>query len=168
MSYNPYEPNHDPYRQPQPQFPPEPYSPGVAPPYPPQTPSPYPAQSFPPPPPTYQAPPPHYGQYPGFHGHYRPHAAYGYQQPMLLPTSGWATAALVLGIVGILTGWCLAGIPSLAAIITGHIGLAETNTGTRGGRGLAVAGLILGYLAVIPGAALFFLTVVGSLTGAGS
>jgi hypothetical protein len=174
MSYNPYEPNHDPYQTPPPQFPPQPYSPDPDPLYPPQTYlPPSPAQPFAPPPPGlhghYQPHPGHLRHHqppPGFHGHYRPHPVFGYQQPMFAPASGWATASLVLGVVGILVGWCLAGIPSLIAIVAGHIGLAETNSGTRSGRGLAIAGLTLGYLAVIPGVILFFLTVVGTLNGA--
>ncbi|WP_066361967.1 DUF4190 domain-containing protein [Herbidospora mongoliensis] len=73
------------------------------------------------------------------------------------PTSGSATASLVFGILGILGGWCVFGIPCLLAVIFGHIGLAQTSGGQRGGRGLAVAGLILGYLFVIPAVVITFI-----------
>lgn len=66
------------------------------------------------------------------------------------PTSGTATASMVLGIIGVLGGWCLFGIPCILAVILGHIALPATKDGTVGGRGMAVTGLILGYLFVIP------------------
>lgn len=68
------------------------------------------------------------------------------------PNSSWATASLVLGIVGVLGGFCLFGIPCVAAIIAGHVGMGETRNGSRGGRGQAVAGLVLGYLCLLPAA----------------
>ena len=55
------------------------------------------------------------------------------------------------------------GIPCLIAVIAGHIGLKDTATGERGGRGAAVAGLILGYVFVVPWALFFFLGGVGGM-----
>jgi|GEM_PF-4369226 hypothetical protein len=66
------------------------------------------------------------------------------------PTSGWATASLVLGILGLLCGWCLLGIPCLLAVIFGHLGVRATRDERRGGRRAAVAGLVLGYVALVP------------------
>ncbi len=83
--------------------------------------------------------------------------------PRVAPTSGWATAALVLGLIGALGGWCMLGIPCLIGVIAGHIGLKETATGEKGGRGMAVAGLILGYLFVVPWALFFFLGGIGGV-----
>ena len=90
-------------------------------------------------------------------------AGYAYAQPVVpvmpvmpvmgvaaLPTSGMATASMVLGIIGVALGWCMFGAPSLLAIIFGHLGLSETRTGTVGGRGMATAGLVLGYIAIVP------------------
>jgi hypothetical protein len=63
-------------------------------------------------------------------------------------TSGIAIAALVTGIVG----WVLFFIPILPiicltlAIIFGAIGLKQTSSGGKKGRGLAIAGLVLGIL----------------------
>ena len=59
------------------------------------------------------------------------------------PASGAATASLVLGIAGFL-GFCLV-IPSVAAVVAGHMALRETRTGEKTGHGMAITGLILGY-----------------------
>jgi hypothetical protein len=112
-------------------------------------------------------------------GQYPPAPAYGPTvmpqgipgQPLVIglqvpvrPTSGAATASLVFGIVGILIGECLLGLPCLLAVIFGHIGLAQTKSGEKSGRGMAVAGLILGYIVVIPAAILTF-AVWGTILG---
>jgi hypothetical protein len=68
---------------------------------------------------------------------------------------------MVLGIVGILFGWCSLGIPSLLVIVFGHLGLNETKTGAKTGRGMAIAGLILGYVCLIP-TVLITIWVIGS------
>ncbi|MEO3859588.1 DUF4190 domain-containing protein [Acrocarpospora sp. B8E8] len=47
-------------------------------------------------------------------------------------------------------GWCSFGVPCIIAVICGHVGLSETKYGQKGGRGMAVTGLILGYLLVAP------------------
>ncbi|WP_200210374.1 DUF4190 domain-containing protein [Micromonospora coerulea] len=82
------------------------------------------------------------------------------------PTSGIATASLVLGILGVLGGWCLFGLPCILAVILGHIGLRETRDGTRSGHGMAVAGLVLGYVFVGPMVAFTVLMFFGSVMGA--
>jgi hypothetical protein len=79
---------------------------------------------------------------------YTPPAQPVYVQPVIIaqPTNGKATAALVLGLLSFLF-WFLTGIP---AVILGHMALNEINAsnGTQGGKGSAIAGLILGYIAV--------------------
>jgi hypothetical protein len=64
------------------------------------------------------------------------------------PTNGLAIAALVLGIVWVY--W----VGSILAVIFGHIALSQIRRTGQGGRGMAVAGLVLGYIG------LFFLAVV--------
>jgi hypothetical protein len=61
------------------------------------------------------------------------------------PRNGIATAALVLGLVGLCLG-CLTGLP---AVVCGVVGLSRA--GDRGGvgRGAAIAGLVLGALATL-------------------
>src|SRR5215217_4308406 len=61
------------------------------------------------------------------------------QQPVhfvavpVAPTSGTAVVSLIAGIIGILGGWCVFGVPCAIAIITGHVAQRETRTGARGG-----------------------------------
>ncbi|ATO13243.1 hypothetical protein CO540_04885 [Micromonospora sp. WMMA2032] len=91
-------------------------------------------------------------------GAYGPMSATPYPDPRGLPlplarpvlTSGMATASLVLGILGVLGGWCLFGLPCLLAVVLGHLALRETRDGARSGHGMAVAGLVLGYVFVGP------------------
>ena len=58
-------------------------------------------------------------------------------------TNGVAIASLVLGIVCLCTGLC-----AIPAVICGHIALAQINRsgGTEQGRGMAIAGLVIGYV----------------------
>lgn len=62
------------------------------------------------------------------------------------PPSGLAVASLVLGILG----FCLA-IPSIPAVITGHMALRRIRRepDKRGGKGLAIAGLVMGYAGLV-------------------
>src|SRR3954447_11900067 len=89
------------------------------------------------------------GQLPVYVGGYPPPGT-----PLLVvnpaPTSGLAVAALVLGIVGILGGWCTLAIPCILAVIFGHAGLNDTKNGAKQGRGMAIAGLVLGYVGLAP------------------
>lgn len=60
-------------------------------------------------------------------------------------TNGLAIASLVFGILGMVF---LYGIGAIFAIVFGHIakGQIDRSNATEGGRGLAVAGLILGWV----------------------
>jgi len=72
----------------------------------------------------------------------QPQVVYVQQAPSR-GTSGMAIASLVLGIL-----W-MGGLGALLAIIFGAIGMKQTRDGQVGGRGLAIAGLILGIIGVI-------------------
>jgi hypothetical protein len=68
-----------------------------------------------------------------------------YGQPFPTPpktTSGWAIAALIFGIIG--------GV--LVSLVCGIVALNKTKDGRQGGRGMAIAGLVLTGLWVIGGA----------------
>ena len=65
-------------------------------------------------------------------------------------TSGMAVASMVLGIVGILTVCLAFGVPAVLAIIFGHLSISETSRKGKGGIGMAITGLVLGYVAVVP------------------
>lgn len=74
-------------------------------------------------------------------------------QPVIVapaPTSGLAVASLIAGLIGVLGGWCLFGLPCVAAVVLGHMAAGATRTGARSGHGMTVAGLILGYVFVVP------------------
>ncbi len=61
---------------------------------------------------------------------------------------GFAIASLIFGIIG---GYPSASAASIAAIIFGHIALSKlkNNPDIYSGKGLAIAGLILGYLGLV-------------------
>jgi hypothetical protein len=86
------------------------------------------ADVSPPPPPAPVAPPP-YAPYPA---------------PVYATTNGLAVASLVAGFLWI--GW----LGSIAAVIMGHIALGQikASSGREQGAGLAIAGLVLGYMGV--------------------
>ena len=83
--------------------------------------------------------------------------------PLVRPTSGQATAAMIAGIIGVL---CPIVIPSVIAVACGHNALKETKTGEKGGHGQAVAGLILGYLVVVPAILFGVFALIGAITSA--
>ena len=72
-----------------------------------------------------------------------------------LPTAKGAVGSLVWGILGMFCLWLLGCIP---AIIMGHkaLGRIRRSQGTLGGEGLAIGGLITGYLGLITGFVMFF------------
>lgn len=93
-----------------------------------------PPASSPPPSPPPPAPPT-YGQQPG---------GYGYQSTP--STNGLAIASLVLGIAQIFL--CIIG--AILALVFGYISRRQIDEsgGTQGGRGMAVAGIILGWIGI--------------------
>lgn len=66
------------------------------------------------------------------------------------PTEPLAIWSLVLSLVGLL-GFCCGGpLLGIAGVICGHLGLSKINANPHlQGRGLAMAGLIIGYFAVV-------------------
>jgi Domain of unknown function (DUF4190) len=83
--------------------------------------------------PSYGTPPPYGAGYPPYQGYAYPRAR----------TSGFAIASFVLSLVWMF--W----LGSLLAVVFGHVALSEIkrNPGV-GGRGLAIAGLVIGYAAL--------------------
>ena len=72
-----------------------------------------------------------------------PSPAYYAPAPRPVSTNGLAVAALVLGIVWFF--W----IGSILAVVLGHCALHQISRDPRyGGRGMAVAGLVLGYVGI--------------------
>jgi hypothetical protein len=98
----------------------------------------YPQQGYPPPPPPPSGYPP---QYPGAYGY--PYNPYAHGKPA--GTNGKAIAAMVTSIAGLF--FC--GLPSIAGLILGVIAMRETKRTGQEGHGMALAGVIVGALAVV-------------------
>jgi hypothetical protein len=87
---------------------------------------------------------------------------YGYGYPPPAPKSQTnAILALVLSCVGFVT----CGITAIVGVIFGHIAMGKIKRGEEEGHGMALAGLILGYV-VIAGWVLYFAVVLIAIIGA--
>ncbi|MEO6200199.1 MAG: DUF4190 domain-containing protein [Cryobacterium sp.] len=101
-------------------------------------------------------------QPPAAPGYYQPQQqqpqqpGYG-QQPYGAPVEKYNVLAIVSLVTGILT-------ISLVAIITGHIALSQITKTLEKGRGLAIAGLVLGYAGIVIGILVFFLLFIPLMT----
>jgi len=111
---------------------------------PPVYPSPYPPPTAGygyPPPTGYGYPPPGYGGPPGYPAD--PYDPYRTTTPQ--GTNGKAIASLVCSVAGLMC----CGLPAIAGIILGIIAMRETKRTGQDGNGLAIAGLVIGALAVV-------------------
>ncbi|WHP59728.1 DUF4190 domain-containing protein [Arthrobacter sp. KFRI-F3372] len=103
----------------------------------------------------YGQPPSPYNQQPAPYGQpagpYAPQGYYGMQaEPKTL-----SIASMVCGIASVIMGWLL--LPQIAAIITGHMALKREPAG----RGMSIAGLVLGYLCLLGYGAFWLLAIIG-------
>jgi uncharacterized membrane protein len=88
----------------------------------------------------------------------------GYQPPVA--TNSLARASLVLGVAEFFT----IGLTAIPAVICGHLAKREMKLTGQRGDGLATAGLVLGYMAIIFWAIIIVLSIVGaaiSVSGTG-
>jgi hypothetical protein len=108
----------------------------------PPTPPPAPGYGAPTPPPAYGQPAPAYGETAPAYG--QPATAYG--QPPAAKTNTLAIISLIASIAGIVILW---GIGSIAGVICGHISLSQIKKTGEQGRGMAIAGLIVGYAGIV-------------------
>jgi hypothetical protein len=118
----------------------------------------YPAPGYPPP----GYPPPGYGPPPGSWPGYGPPPG---SWPGYGPPAHFNGLAITSFVLGLFTWWAL-GIGSVVAIVLGFVSLDQIrhSNGAQRGRGLAIAGTILGFL----GAAFWLLGIIGSIVHAGS
>ncbi|MCH4249831.1 MAG: DUF4190 domain-containing protein [Microbacteriaceae bacterium] len=65
------------------------------------------------------------------------------QQPVTSQYNALAIASLVCGILGFFTG-----LSAIAAVICGHLSLTQISRTHEDGRGMAMAGLITGYVVI--------------------
>jgi len=74
----------------------------------------------------------------------------GYGGPPVRPSNGTGTAALVLGIIGLLTALFLfGGVLGVLAVVLGLIGINKAKRGEATNRGVAIGGVVTGALAII-------------------
>ena len=73
-----------------------------------------------------------------------PGGAYGYTPPPMQRSNGAAIGSLICGILG-----CVPYITGLVAIILGIIGIRSTRDPQVGGKGMAIAGLVLGIVSIL-------------------
>ena len=111
--------------------------------------------SAPPAPPAPPPPPPPYAQ---------PQQPYYGAVGPAPRTNGMAVASLVLGIVWLF--W----VGSILALVFGYVGKGQIDRagGAQSGRGLAIAGIVLGWVGVGTLVLTIVLAIVGSLTDSGS
>lgn len=121
------------------------------------------------------SPPPYYGAYPGsypppppqpYSGYAPPPQPYfGYAPPPPAPKNGLGIAALVIAIIGLFTvfGGLVLGT---VAVILGFIGWGRAKRGEATNGGVAIAGIVLGFLGVIVSIVAIFL-IVSFFTGIG-
>jgi hypothetical protein len=103
----------------------------------------------------YGQPPGPFSQHPAPYGQpagpYPQQGYYGMQpEPKTL-----SIASMVCGIASVIMGWLL--LPQIAAIITGHLALKREPAG----RGMSIAGLVLGYLCLLGYGAFWLLAIIG-------
>ncbi|WP_018654206.1 DUF4190 domain-containing protein [Actinomadura flavalba] len=86
--------------------------------------------------------------------------------PVVARNNGMAVTSLVLGIASFLCFGFLI-IPQALAVIFGHVALGQIKRTREAGSGMAVAGLILGYLCLVGWILYFCLLFVGVVAGFG-
>jgi hypothetical protein len=69
--------------------------------------------------------------------------------------SGMAIASMVCSLVGLIPCFWVFQIMGLLGVIFGFVGLRQTQDNRRGGRGMAVAGLVIGIILVVACVALW-------------
>jgi len=94
--------------------------------------------------------------------HYPDTSQYGTQFPAQ-KTNGMAIASLVSGILGLTM---CAGVGSVFALIFGYIGRGQIkrSQGTEGGSGMAMTGIVLGWIGTILTILIFALLIGGAIT----
>lgn len=122
----------------------------------PETPSSPPPSAPPGPPP----PPPQYGTYPGVYPPPPQHPYAGYAPPPTAPKNGLGIASLVIAIIALLSvfGGIVLGV---VAVILGFLGWGRAKRGEATNGGMAVAGIVLGFLSIIEAVVFIALAVWG-------
>ena len=68
------------------------------------------------------------------------------------PRNEFGVAALILGLVALMTCWLLIGVPfGIAAVITGDVGRRRVQRGEANNPRIALAGMVLGAVSIAAG-----------------
>ena len=96
-------------------------------------------------------PPPQYGAYPVSYPPPPPQPYSGFAPPPMGPRNGLGIAALVIAIIGLVFCWTVAGgvILGVVAVIIGFVARGRVTRGEASNGGVAIAGIVLGFLAII-------------------
>jgi len=96
-------------------------------------------------------PPPHYGAYPGGYPPPPPQPYPGFAPPPIGPRNGLGIAALVLAIIGLVFCWTVFGgvVLGVCAVIIGFVARGRVTRREATNGGVAIAGIVLGFLAII-------------------
>src|SRR3954463_8737580 len=96
-------------------------------------------------------PPPQWGGYPGSYPPPPPQPYSGYAPPPVAPKNGLGIAALVVAIIGLVFCWTVVGgvILGVGAVIIGFVSRGRVKRGEATNGGVAIAGIVLGFLAII-------------------
>jgi hypothetical protein len=96
-------------------------------------------------------PPPQWGAYPGSYPPPPPQPYSGYAPPPVAPKNGLGIAALVVAIIGLVFCWTVVGgvILGVSAVIIGFVARGRVKRGQATNGGVAIAGIVLGFLAII-------------------
>jgi hypothetical protein len=115
--------------------PPDPAYPPVPPPYPAATPYPV------------TAPPAAYGGYGGYGGFSAPPSAYQAVYPASPKTNGLAVASMVVSLVSVVFLLCygVGGAMGVVGAVLGHVSKRQIRARGEGGRGMATAGIVVGW-----------------------
>jgi hypothetical protein len=79
--------------------------------------------------------------------------------------NGLSIASLVLGICGLLFLWV---IGPILAVIFGHVGLKQIRTRNENGRGMAIAGIVMGWIGVAVSILFIVVIILAAVGSAGS
>ena len=86
----------------------------------------------------------------------------GYPGYQPTPSSALAIASLILGIIGLLSGWLIfGGALGLVGVILGIVALVKVKNGTASGKGMAIGGIVTGALGMIISVVVLILGLIG-------
>ena len=80
-------------------------------------------------------------------------------------SNGLATASMIVGVVGLILGFCFGPIPGIVAVILGLVALGQIKKApqTSGGKPLAIIGIVTGSLNIVFYGLMFIFWIIGAI-----